>query len=59
MATDNTSSERPHKLSDEDWKHHRETIQRLYIEENRSLWDVMNIMAERYGFKARYVDLIF
>ena len=34
----------------EDWTMYRPTISRLYIEENRTLSEVMSIMKASYGF---------
>ena len=39
----------------EDWTMHRSTIARLYIEENKTLKEVMSIMKHSYGFNARQV----
>lgn len=36
----------------EDWNRHRETFTKLYLEENKTLNEVMSIMKEQYGFKA-------
>ena len=33
----------------EDWDRHRQTIKRLYFDEDKTLKEVMNIMAEDYG----------
>lgn len=51
----------------EDWSNHKDTIKRLYLTENRALWDVQEIMRTRYSFNATYaiffcqrvLDLIF
>ncbi len=34
----------------EDWTAYRSTIAQLYVEENRTLSEVMSIMKHRYGF---------
>ena len=36
----------------EDWTRHRPLIKRLYVDEDRTLKDVMAIMARDYGHKA-------
>ena len=36
----------------EDWNRHRETFTKLYLEESKTLNEVMSIMKEQYGFKA-------
>ena len=35
-----------------DWEKHRETIRRLYVQEKRSLKEVMHIMGAQYDFYA-------
>ena len=40
----------PHKP--EDWEEQRPRIKKLYLEDRRTLKDVMAIMKEQYGFKA-------
>jgi hypothetical protein len=37
----------------EDWEGHRETIKRLYVDEDRTLSDVMAIMASDFGHRGR------
>jgi hypothetical protein len=37
-----------------DWKRARPLIKRLYLEEDRSLREVMTIMANEHGHKATY-----
>lgn len=37
---------------DSAWETHKPTIRRLYIDEGRSLKEVMEIMKTRYGFEA-------
>lgn len=41
----------------EDWERLRPVITRLYIAENRTLANVMNMMAVNYGHKGTYVVL--
>jgi hypothetical protein len=36
----------------EDWTKHRPSIRKLYVDEKRTLADVMHIMESRHGFKA-------
>jgi hypothetical protein len=36
----------------EDWEDHRALFTRLYIDENRSLKEVMRIMKDNFGFAA-------
>jgi hypothetical protein len=38
--------------SEEDWEPHRARIRQLYLEEDRTLKDVMAIMEREQGFKA-------
>ena len=33
----------------EEWDRHRQTIERLYLDEDKNLKEVMTIMAENYG----------
>lgn len=35
-----------------DWSHHKATIKRLYLTENKPLWDVQDIMQTKYSFNA-------
>lgn len=35
-----------------DWSHHKATIKRLYLTENKPLWDVQDIMRTKYSFNA-------
>lgn len=35
-----------------DWSHHKATIKRLYLTENKPLWDVKDIMSTKYSFNA-------
>jgi hypothetical protein len=37
--------------SNDDWERLRPDIERLYIDENRTLEDVMRIMTDEYGHK--------
>lgn len=41
----------PSKVNDS-WEHFRPTIQRLYIDENRQLTEVVRMMKTEYGFDA-------
>jgi hypothetical protein len=45
------------RTSEEDWEDHRARIRRLYLEEDRSLKDVMAIMKREHGFKATSVPI--
>lgn len=38
-----------------DWSHHKATIKRLYLTENKPLWDVKDIMRTKYSFNATWV----
>lgn len=42
-----------------DWCHHKATIKRLYLTENKPLWDVKEIMRTNYSFNATYAILPF
>src|SRR4051794_6510140 len=42
-----------HRHTAEEWETHRERIEKLF--EDNELLDVVSIMEEEYGFKARYV----
>ena len=33
------------------WQTHKDTIERLYLDENKTLSDLMHIMDKSYGFK--------
>lgn len=39
--------------SNDDWERLRPDIERLYIDENRTLEEVMRIMADEHGHKGR------
>jgi hypothetical protein len=43
------------KWSDEQWEANRADIYRLYMEKNRPLDDVVNVMRDEYKFDASYV----
>jgi hypothetical protein len=45
------------RTSEEDWEDHRARIRRLYLEEDRTLKDVMAIMEREHGFKATSVPI--
>ena len=36
----------------EAWEQFKDTIRQLYLEERKPLKEVMNIMADKYGFQA-------
>ncbi|KAK0609577.1 Clr5 domain-containing protein [Bombardia bombarda] len=38
--------------SDEDWERHRPVIARLYMKENKKLWQLVEYMAQEHGFHA-------
>ena len=40
---------------DQAWDYLKPVIQRLYIDENRKLAEVINIVKDKYNFKAEYV----
>ena len=46
--------QRRHHHTDTDWEDQKQTIFRLYIEEDRSAEDVVKILARDFAFKARY-----
>jgi len=50
--------QRRHHYTDTDWEDRKQTIFRLYIEEDRSAEDVVEILARDFAFKARYHYLI-
>lgn len=35
-----------------DWCHYKATIKRLYLTENKTLWDVQDTMRTKYAFNA-------
>jgi hypothetical protein len=44
------------RINEETWEHHRNTIHRLFVDEERKLdglGGVMDIMRGKYGFTAR------
>jgi hypothetical protein len=41
--------------TEECWVSHRDIIERLYLEENKTLKEVMEKMEREYKFKATYV----
>jgi hypothetical protein len=41
----------------EDWEHHRKAIEKLYLDEDETLKEVMSIMANQYGRKGTYVSI--
>ena len=41
------------RISDAQWERHKAEIEKLYIEDDRKCEDVMAIMEERHGFRAR------
>lgn len=38
--------------TNEDWDIHKATIRRLYLTENKPLWDVQDVMRKKYSFNA-------
>lgn len=38
--------------TNEDWSIHKATIKRLYLTENKPLWDVKDTMRTKYSFNA-------
>jgi hypothetical protein len=42
--------------SPEGWEHHRKTIEKLYLDEDKTLKEVMSVMADQYGHKGTYVS---
>ena len=51
-AQPRTTSSRPAKSQQLDWKTHKPAIKRLYIDQNKSLPETMQAMDEQYSFKA-------
>lgn len=51
------SASRRSKYSSLDWDAHRETIRRLYMDEEKPLKETMEIMAEQHGFHASLVNI--
>ena len=51
------SASRRSKYSSLDWDTHRETIRRLYMDEEKPLKETMEIMAEQHGFHASLVNI--
>jgi hypothetical protein len=50
------------RISPDEWKRHKSTVQRLYLEERRKLEGpdgVIDVMQKAYNFRARYVTLTF
>jgi hypothetical protein len=52
-----TSASRRSKYSSLDWDAHRESIRRLYMDEEKPLKETMEIMAEQHGFYASSVNI--
>jgi hypothetical protein len=46
-------SQKSRKHSCFDWERHRSIITKLYLEENKTLGEVMRIMRDDHGFDAR------
>jgi len=46
-----------HPQSDDDWEAIRPTFTRYYIEERRTLPEVMEIMKQKHNFDARWVEV--
>jgi Clr5 domain len=46
--------QRRHHHTDTEWEDQKQTIFRLYIEEDRNAEDVIEILARDFAFKARY-----
>jgi hypothetical protein len=51
------SASRRSKYSSLDWDAHRETIRRLYMDEEMPLKETMERMAEQHGFHASLVNI--
>jgi Clr5 domain len=43
-------------VTTEEWLAQRTNIKRLYLDQGRTLKEVMGIIENKYGFKATYVD---
>jgi len=41
----------------DDWEHHRKTIEKLYLDENKTLKEVMSIMADKYDHRGTYASI--
>jgi hypothetical protein len=55
------TSVRRHRITNEEWEHHKPAIKKLYLDERSSLEGengVINIMRSRHDFSARQVHLI-
>ena len=52
MAEGNTGWKQREPLTREDWDIHLPILRQLYLEEQRTLEDVMRIMEEKLGFVA-------
>lgn len=50
IRTRSTAAAKSHSRSD--WNRHRPTIQRLYIDEDKTLREVMEVMEKQYNFVA-------
>lgn len=48
---DGSQRSRRHRCAD--WERHKLTITRLYLDENKTLGEVMRIMRDQHGFDAR------
>jgi Clr5 domain len=48
-----TQSIVPH-VSEDNWERHKATIRKLYLEENKTLDEVIEVMNEAYGFVSAY-----
>jgi hypothetical protein len=48
---------RAKRLPPQEWAAHRQNIEDLYVDQGKSLDEVMAIMASRYGLDAKYVTL--
>ena len=44
--------------SEQDWIDQKPLIRRLYVDEDRTLNEVMEIMEKQEGFKARYAQVM-
>jgi len=45
--------------SERDWDKHRPTITRLYVSENRKLWQLVDYMSKEHGFYATYDEFFY
>lgn len=53
----NTAQRPRRRIRAQEWELHRETIRQIYIEQEKSLAEIMLIMNQDHGFRARYFDM--